>query len=171
MARDNWRLGDFEVEFKAATKGQARVGVQFGIDENGILEVLARDVETGLDTIVRIQSAAVDVEDERVEEMVSESVEHAFEDMSERIFTEARIKAEELLPAVEAVLSQGEGLVSEKEAEDIRREADEVRQAMELGEANRLKGAVQALDRATEGVAARLVERAMEDAMARKLAD
>ena len=169
MARDNWQLGDFEVEFESAAKGQARVGVQFRIDENGILEVLARDVETGRDTVVQIQSAAVDVDDERVEKMVSESVEHAFEDMSERIFTEAKIKAEELLPAVEAVLSQGGDMVSDEEAAEIRKIADEVRGAMSHGEANRLKGAVQELDRATEGVAARLVERAMEEAMSRKL--
>ena len=171
MARDNWQLGDFEVGFESASKGQARVGVQFGIDENGILEALARDVETGRDTVVQIQSAAVDVADERVEEMVSESVEHAFDDMSERVFTEAKIKAEELLPAVEAVLQQGEGLVSGEEADSIRKVAEEVRQAIGLGEASRLKAAVQELDRATEGVAARLVERAMEEAMARKLAD
>ncbi|MEP4076756.1 Hsp70 family protein [Haloferula sp.] len=169
MARDNWQLGDFEVEFQSVAKGQARVGVQFGIDENGILEVLARDVETGRDTVVQIQSAAVDVDDERVEKMVGESVEHAFDDMSERVFTEAKIKAEELLPAVEAVLTQGEGLVSEGEAEGIRKVAEKVRQAMRLADANALKAAVQELDRATEGVAARLVERAMEEAMARKL--
>ncbi|RYD33508.1 MAG: molecular chaperone DnaK, partial [Verrucomicrobiaceae bacterium] len=51
MARDNWELGVFGVEFGAAAKGQARVGVQFRIDENGILEVLARDVSTGKDTV------------------------------------------------------------------------------------------------------------------------
>jgi len=168
MARDNWQLGDFEVDFESAAKGQARVGVQFRIDENGILEVLARDVETGRDTVVQIQSAAVDVDDEQVEKMVSESVEYAFDDMSERIFTEAKLKAEELLPAVDAVLAQGGDLVSAEEAEAIRGAVSEVKEAMALGEAKSLKAAVQELDRATEGVAARLVERAMEEAMARK---
>ncbi|HWB60885.1 MAG TPA: Hsp70 family protein, partial [Chthoniobacteraceae bacterium] len=42
MARDNWPLGKFELEFEPAPKGQARVGVQFEIDANGILHVLAR---------------------------------------------------------------------------------------------------------------------------------
>jgi molecular chaperone DnaK len=171
MARDNWQLGEFELGFESAAKGQARVGVQFRIDENGILEVLARDVETGRDTVVQIESAAVDVDDERVEEMVSDSVEHAFADMRERVLTEAKLKAEELLPAVEAVLEQGGDLLAEGEAEEIRRVADEVRRVMEAGDANRLKEAVQELDHATEGVAARLVERAMEEAMARKMID
>lgn len=168
MARDNWELGNFEVGFEPLAKGQARVGVQFRIDENGLLEVLARDVSTGLDTVVRIESAAVDVEDAAVEEMVSESVEHAFDDMAERIFTEARLKAEELLPAVEAVLSQG--LATDEERGEIELAAVAVREALAQGSANPLKAAVQRLDHATEALAARLVERAMEEALERRLA-
>ncbi len=45
MARDNWTLGQFEIEFAPAPKGVARVGVQFEIDGNGILHVLARDTK------------------------------------------------------------------------------------------------------------------------------
>jgi molecular chaperone DnaK len=106
MAKDNWELGGFDVAFSPSAKGQARVGVQFKIDENGILEVLARDISTGIDAVIQIESAAVNVNDVAVEAMVSESVEHAFADMAERVFTEAKIKAEELLPAVEVVLRQ-----------------------------------------------------------------
>ncbi|MBK1827280.1 Hsp70 family protein [Haloferula rosea] len=171
MARDNWPLGDFEVAFETAEKGRARVGVQFRIDESGLLEVLARDVATGVDTVVEIDSAAVDVDDDRVEQMVSESVEHAFDDMAERIFTEARLKAEELLKAVDAVMAQGDGLVTDEEAAEIRRLSASVEEAMEKGEPNPLKAAVQALDQATEGVAARLVEKAMEESLMKKLGD
>jgi len=167
MARDNWELGKFEVKFDAAPKGQARVGVQFKIDENGILEVLARDVATGLDTIVKIESAAVNVDDAAVEAMVSESVEHAFQDMAERIFTEAKMKAEELLPAVEMVLAQG--LATETEREEIENAVSGVRAALETGAGNPLKAAVQKLDAATEALAARLVEQAMDEALERRL--
>jgi len=44
--------GQFEIEFEAAPKGVARVGVQFEIDANGILHVLARDTKTGEEKIV-----------------------------------------------------------------------------------------------------------------------
>jgi len=167
MARDNWELGVFEVAFAAAAKGQARVGVQFRIDENGILEVLARDVTTGQDTIVTIGSAAVDVDDVDVEAMVGESVEHAFEDMAERIFTEARMKAEELLPAVRMVL--GQGLATDEETSEIHAAVAEVEKAMAEGAANPLKAAVKRLDLATEALAARLVEKAMEEALEKRL--
>lgn len=165
MARDNWELGTLDVSFQSMPKGQARVGVQFRIDENGILEVLARDVATGVDTILEIRSAAVDVDDEAVGKMVGESVEHAFEDMAERIFTEARLKAEELLPAVESVLSMG--LATPDETQEIEAAVATVKSFLS-GPANSLKAAVQRLDLATEAVAARLVEKAMDEAIERR---
>jgi molecular chaperone DnaK len=167
MARDNWELGNFDVPFSPAPKGQARMGVQFKIDENGILEVLARDVSSNTDTVVKLGNAAVNVDDEAIETMVSQSVEHAFTDMAERVFTEARLKAEELLPAVEAVLKQG--LVRDDERGEMESAAAAVRSALAGGAANPLKAAVQRLDQATEAVAARLVEQAMDEALERAL--
>ena len=168
MAKDNWELGGFDVPFSPSPKGHARVGVQFKIDENGILEALARDVATGIDTVIHIESAAVNVDDAAVEAMVSDSVEHAFTDMEERVFTEARMKAEELLPAVQAVLSQG--LALDGERGEIESAAAAVRIALAKGAANPLKAAVQRLDSATEALAARLVEQAMDAALDRQLA-
>jgi len=167
MARDNWELGKFEVMMEKLPKGQARVGVQFRIDADGILEVLARDTKTGKDTVINIASSAVNVDDAAVEEMVGASVEHAFEDMSERIFTEAKLKADELLPAVEMIMAQG--FVEEHEREEIEAAVKEVKATMASGAANALKAAVQRLDSATEAAAARLVEKAMEEALEREL--
>ena len=162
LAKDNWELGQFDLSFQGRPRGKARVGVQLSLDENGILEVLARDVEGGgEDVVVRIESAAVDVSEEAVEQMVEESVEHAFEDMNARVFTEARLKAEELLPAVEAGLAQiGSGL-DEEEQEEIRLSRNAVQEGLVAGDANQLKAAVERLDRATETLAARLVEMAI----------
>lgn len=171
MARDNWELGKVDVLFESAPKGQARVGIQFSIDENGILEVLTRDTVTNTDTLLEIDSAAVDVDDEAVEKMVSESVDYAFDDMSERIFTEAKMKAEELLPAVQAGMEQVGEVMEPTDVELIRTAELDVRSALETGEANILKAAVQRLDKATEHMAAVLVEKAMEAALMKKLGE
>ena len=171
MARDNWELGSVEVGFSPSPKGQARMGVQFGIDENGILEVLTRDVQTGKDTILEIDSAAVNVADEEVEQMVSESVDYAFDDMAERVFTEAKLKAEELLPAVDAGLAQVSEDIDPADLEEIKAAVAAVREKLSGNDmnANSLKAAVQKLDKATEHMAAILVEKAMEAALIRKL--
>jgi molecular chaperone DnaK len=167
MARDNWELGSFDLAFQPAPKGQARVGVQFEIDANGILHVLARDTRTGAEHIVEIRSA-VDVSDQAVEEMIASSVEHAFDDMSERIFTEARLKAGEMLPAVRAALDQLGDAVDAASRQSIAGLMAEVEAALESGEVQRLKKANAALDEGTQGIATLLIERAMEDSLRRK---
>ncbi len=165
LVRDNWELGKVEIPFEPGPKGSARIGIQFRIDADGILEVLARDTRRDADTVLHIRDTAVNVEDERVERMISESVEHAFEDFSERTFTEAKLKAEELLPAVEAGLRQmGSGL-PEAERQQIVSRVAEVERALHGGSANDLKRAVEALDQATEALAALLVDRALERAL------
>src|SRR5258706_6043264 len=93
-AKDNWSLGRFTIDFEPAPKGVPRIGVQFEIDANGILHVLARDTRTGRQTVVEMKSA-VDVDDAEVQRMVEESVEHAFEDLAARRWIEAKLRAHE----------------------------------------------------------------------------
>ena len=97
-AKDNWSLGRFTIDFESAPKGVPRIGVQFEIDANGILHVLARDTKTGIEKIVEIKSA-VDVEDSKVQLMVEESVEHAFSDLAARRWIEASLRAKETVAA------------------------------------------------------------------------
>lgn len=172
LAKDNWELGRIAVPFPPGPKGSARVGVQFSLDANGILQVLTRDTATNTDTMLEIQSSAVDVDDARVEQMIAESVDFAFEDMNERIWTEARLKSEELLAAVDEALQQCAELIAEGEKEAIFRCAGEVRHVMhaEPHDSKALKAANQALDDATQSLAVMLIERAMEQALERKLA-
>ena len=163
MARDNWPLGQFEIEFEPAPKGVARVGVQFEIDANGILHVLARDTKTRVEKTVEINSA-VDVSDEAVEAMISESLEHAFDDMSERVWTEAKLKAEEMLGAVEEAFTQVGDEIDSVEREKIEQCAAQVRETLKTRDARKLKTANTALDDATQSLAARIVEKAMQSA-------
>lgn len=162
MARDNWKLGEFEIEFEPAPKGIPRVGVQFEIDANGILHVLARDTVSGKQKVVEMESA-IDVSDEAVEAMLSESLEHAFEDVNERIWTETRIKSEEMLAAVDSALQLISGTIDDSEKALITTRADEVRSALQSREVSKLKQANDALDAATQGLAAMIIENAMAE--------
>jgi molecular chaperone DnaK len=160
LAKDNWELGKFALEFEPAPKGHARVGVQFEIDADGILRVLARDTKTGAEKVVPMTSA-VDVSDEAVEQMLADSLEHAFEDMNDRVFAEAKLKADEMLPAVRQALAQVGADLAEEDRARIAGWVDEVGAALAEGGAPRMKKAVAGLDAATQGLAAMLVERAM----------
>jgi molecular chaperone DnaK len=162
MARDNWKLGTFDLAFNPAPKGQARVGVQFEIDANGILHVLARDIATGVEHVVQVASA-VNVSDASVEQMVGDSVEHAFADMSERIFTETRIKAEEMLPAIDTALENMGSAIPESERTRITVLVDDVKAAIKNENTQRLKKLLTELDDATQDLATLLLESLMND--------
>jgi molecular chaperone DnaK len=163
IANDNWELGRFELPFEPLPKGQARVGVQFEIDANGILQVLARDVATGEQRVVELASA-VEVSDEAVEKMLEDALENAMDDMNARAFTEARLKAEEMLPSLEKALLLAGGLLQEFERKHIETCAAEVRRLLDGGAAPPLKRAVAALDEATQTLAAHLMEQALQQA-------
>jgi len=160
LAKDNWELGQFELEFTPAPKGQARVGVQFEIDANGILQVLARDTQTGRERRVEMRSA-VDVSDTAVEQMLDASLEHAFEDMSARQFAEAKLKADDLLAAVAVALPKLEGELTPEDRAEVDRLVGAVNDAITLRSAPALKKANEALDLGTEHLAALLLEQMM----------
>jgi molecular chaperone DnaK len=160
MARDNWPLGRMDVAFPSSPKGQARVGVQFELDANGILHVLARDTSTGLDTVINIQSA-VEVSDEAVEKMLGDSLEHAFEDMDERIFTEAKLKADEMLPAVDSALQALGDEVPAEIRTAITGLVQKIRAALEARSTADLKTLLRELDTLTEPLATALLEKTL----------
>jgi molecular chaperone DnaK len=167
-AKDNWSLGKFTIEFAPAPRGVARVGVQFEIDANGILHVLARDTLTGREKTVDLRSA-VDVDDAAVQKMVEESVEHAFTDLAVRRWIESRLKATETLAATKNAVAASVGELGE----DYRRKIEAAAQSVETalasenpengaGDLAQLQASVASLDEVTRPLAEMLMDRAME---------
>ena len=103
----------------------------------------------------------MDVSDEAVEAMIADSLEHAFEDMSERVWTETRLKSEEMLAAVEKAFLVASDRLTAEQRQQIEQLADHVRGAIQTHETQRLKTANAALDDATQELAALIVEQAM----------
>ncbi|HEV3272028.1 MAG TPA: molecular chaperone DnaK [Candidatus Methylacidiphilales bacterium] len=167
LARDNWSLGLFELEFAPAPKGVPRVGVQFEIDANGILSVLARDVKTGHQKIVQLKSA-VDVRDEDVEKMVSESVEHAFDDLAQRQWIETKRKSADMLGATRKALARVGPLIVPAEVKEIEALILAVEKALETENLDQLKAANAALDKGTVALADLLMDLAMEEQLRKK---
>ncbi len=172
-AKDNWSLGKFELEFEPAPRGVPRVGVQFEIDANGILHVLARDTKTGRQKIVEMKSA-VDVDDTAVQQMVEESVEHAFEDLAARRWIEAKLKAGQLITATRKGLADAAEEITpeyrDQLGEALRRVEESVASESpqtKIGDTTQLQAACAVLDEVTRSLADILMDKAME-AMLRK---
>lgn len=104
MARDNRVLGRFRLEgIGPAPRGMPQIMVTFDIDANGILNVTARDQETGKEQRVTI-SESTNLDKAEVEHMVAEAQQHASEDKGRRETIEARNEADSLAYQLERTL-------------------------------------------------------------------
>ena len=172
-AADNWSLGRFTLEFEPQPKGVAKVGVQFEIDADGILHVLARDIKTGNEKLVEMASA-VEVDDAEVQQMIEESVEHAFDDIEERRWIEAKLRAEQTAAATRKGLESLGGEL----ADDQRGAIESALAAVELllakrgrdeaGAAAELKEANGNLDDATQPLAELMMDRVMAEMLEKR---
>lgn len=167
-AMDNWSLGRFTLDFEPAPKGVPRVGVQFEIDADGILHVLARDVKTGKEVVVPIKST-IDVKDEEVQKMVQESIDHARDDVKARQWIETKLHARDTILATRnGLTSCGKDLPPEQrqKIEEALKHIEEVLETedsrTQIGDILKLKAANTALDHCTRPLADLLMDQAME---------
>ena len=173
-AMDNWSLGRFTLDFERAPKGVPRVGVQFEIDADGILHVLARDLKTGKQVVVPMKSA-VDVNDAEVQKMVEESIDHAFDDLKARQWIEAKLRAGETLAATRKGLAECGAELERAVRGKIETALEAVEAALgtedrpiKVGDPARLKAANAALDQATQPLADLMMDKAMEALLRKK---
>jgi len=101
MAQDNRQLGRFRLEgIRPAPRGVPQIEVTFDIDANGILNVLARDKDTGKEQKVTI-SGSTNLDQHEVERMIHDAAAHAAEDRTRRQEVEVRNRADVLAYQVE----------------------------------------------------------------------
>jgi len=91
MTKDNNLLGKFELSgIPPAPRGVPQIDVTFDIDANGILNVNAKDKNTGKDEKITIKNDKGRLSQEEVERMVSEAEKYAAEDEAQRSRIEAK---------------------------------------------------------------------------------
>ncbi len=97
MAKDNVTLGRFQLTgIPPAPRGIPQIEVSFNIDVNGIVNVSAKDLGTGKEQKITIQSRNTLSEDD-IERMVNEADQHAEEDKKRREEIETRNNADQMI--------------------------------------------------------------------------
>jgi molecular chaperone DnaK len=106
LAADNRQLARFRLEgIRPASRGTPQVDVTFDIDANGILNVAARDKDTGAEQQVTI-SESTNLDPGEVDRMVRDAEQHAQEDRSRREEIDARNELDSLAYRAEQLLNE-----------------------------------------------------------------
>ena len=149
MSQDNRTLGRFDLlGIPNAARGIPQIEVSFDIDANGIVHVSAKDLATGKEQKIRIESSSGLSEDE-INRMVNEAEQHADEDKSKREAIELRNNADSLVYSTEKTLKENAGKIGDGEKAQIEEAVAEVRKELEGGDANGIKAAMEKLTQAS----------------------
>ena len=104
MASQNRTLGTFDlVGIPAAPRGVPQIEVTFDIDANGIVHVSAKDLGTGKEQSIQIQSSS-GLDESEIDRMVKDAEAHAEEDKKERERIDARNNADSLVYQTEKAM-------------------------------------------------------------------
>ncbi len=156
MAGQNRTLGRFDlVGIPPAPRGVPQIEVTFDIDANGIVHVSARDLGTGKEQKIRIESSS-GLAEEEIRRMVRDAEAHAAEDRAEREKAETRNGAESLIYATEKSLQDLGEKVGEEDRAAVSAAVAGLRAAMESDDAAAIRAGAEALQKAafrlSEGV-------------------
>lgn len=162
MCADNRLLGAFNLEgIPPAPRGVPQIEVKFDIDANGILNVAAKDLGTGVEQTVKIEQSSGLSEDE-IAAMQRDGEEHAAEDKKKRELVEARNQGESLCYQIEKTIKDQGDKISEDDKAPIEAAIKKVRDAIEGEDADAIKSAITELEAASH---------AMSEAMYKAAAD
>ena len=154
-AVDNITLGRFHLTgIPPAPRGVPQIEVSFDIDQNGILNVSAKDKGTGKSQSITI-TASTKMSDGDIEQKIREAERHAEEDRKFKELTEAKNQAEALIYQTEKLLKENEGVIGDLKSRVLDKISD-LRSAMESEDVNRIKNAIEALQSSLHEVSSRM---------------
>jgi molecular chaperone DnaK len=166
MATQNRTLGRFDlIGIPAAPRGVPQIEVAFDIDANGIVHVSAKDLGTGKEQKIRIESSS-GISEEEIERMVKDAEVHADEDKSVREAAESRNEADSMIYATEKSLNDFGDKVSTDDKEKITAAIAALKQAVEGDDTAAIKAKTEALKQASHKLAEEVYKDAQRKASA-----
>ncbi|HNR32659.1 MAG TPA: molecular chaperone DnaK [Candidatus Hydrogenedentes bacterium] len=166
MASNNRTLGRFNLEgIPPAPRGIPQIEVSFDIDADGILHVSAKDLGTGKEQRIRIESSS-GLNESEIQNMVKDAEQHQEEDKRKKREVEVRNNADALLYASEKSLREHGDKVGEEEKSRVNAAIEKLRKTLEGGDADAIEADMNALTQASH----KLAEAIYADAAARQQA-
>jgi molecular chaperone DnaK len=139
MASQNRTLGKFDlVGIPAAPRGVPQIEVTFDIDANGIVHVAAKDLGTGKEQKIRIESSS-GLSESEVERMVKEAEANADADKREREKVDTRNEADSFIYTTEKSLKDLGDKVDAAEKAKVEETIAELKKVLDSGDVEEIK--------------------------------
>ena len=150
--------------------GAARIRVTFEVDADGLLNVSAREVNSGVQAAVAVKPS-YGLADEEVARMLAEGFSQADADMGARALAEARVEAERMRLATLSALRADGDLLTDAERADIDNLLVSLNATVQGSDHAAINAAVETLAKGTEAFAALRMNRSIQQALSGRSVD
>ncbi len=160
MAAQNRTLGRFDlVGIPPAPRGIPQIEVTFDIDANGIVHVSAKDLGTGKEQKIRIESSS-GLSDNEIDRMVKEAELHAEEDKRERERAEVRNDADNMIYSTEKNIKELGDKINGADKSKVEEAIADLRKALEGSDIENIKSKTEALKQVSYKIAEEVYKQA-----------
>jgi molecular chaperone DnaK len=164
MAEDNRLLGQFNLDgIPTAPRGIPQIEVKFDIDRNGILNVSAKDVNSGKEQTVTIEQSS-GLDEDKIDQMRKDAESHAEEDRKKRELVETRNKAEAMCFELEKMIKDNEDKLADADKEPLVAAIAKTREVAAGDDVEATKAAITELEQASHALSKTLYEASAQSA-------
>ncbi len=168
LVKDNRKLAEFNLTgIPAMPAGLPKVEVSFLINADGILNVTAKELRSGVSQSVEVKPQ-YGLTDEEVERMLMESITHAKEDMQVRALVEAQTEGKQILDTTAAFLEKNGSLLTAEEIAQTRSAMQILQNLLNTGTKDEIQKKIEELNEISRPYAERVMDTAISKAMAGK---
>ena len=165
LVKDNRKLGAFTLTgIPAMPAGLPKVEVTFLINADGILQVKAKELRSGVAQTIEIKPQ-YGLTDEEVEQRLLESITHAKEDIHMRALVEARTEAEQMLGVTEKFITKNSALLTPDEMKQTALAMQALQFAITMEDKNLIQTKTEELNDISRPFAERVMDQAISSAL------
>ena len=147
MAAGNKTLGRFELtDIPPAPRGVPKIEVSFDIDANGIVHVFAKDLGTGKEQKITIQSDS-GMSKEDIDRMVNEAKAHEAEDKKQKEAIDAKNNADNLVYQAEKTIKELGDKADAGKVSEVKAACEKVKEAIKSNDTEAIKKATEELQK------------------------
>ena len=148
MARYNTTLGEFILDgIPAAPRGVPQIEVTFDIDANGIVNVSAKDLGTGKEQHVTIQSST-NMSKEDIEKAVKDAEKFAEEDKKAKEAVDVKNRADSMIFQSEKTLGEIGDKLPDSDKDEVKAAIEKLKNTVQNGSTEDIKADTEALEKA-----------------------
>lgn len=159
MAQDNRLLGEFNLEgIPPAPRGMPQIEVKFDIDQNGILNVSAKDLGTNKEASVRIEQSA-GLADDEINRMQKDAESYAEEDKKRLEFANLRNQGEGMCHELEKLMKEHSDKLGDADKAPLEQAIKKLREKAGGDDVDALRAAVEELEQASHAFSKTMYEK------------